>query len=581
MGRTSSLGSELDKVRVAIYVRVSTQYQVDKDSLPVQREELTAYAKYVLNAGSFEVFEDAGYSAKNTDRPDYQKMMSRVRTGEFTHILVWKLDRISRNLLDFAAMYEELKRLGVTFVSKNEQFDTSSAMGEAMLKIILVFAELERKMTAERVTAVMIARAGNGQWNGGRVPFGYRWDKNTETFSIVEEEAATVRRMYALYDATHSLIKVARTLNESGSRARSGKEWTPTTVSIILKSMFYTGSYRYNYFDMSKRGSRQDVKPESEWVIVENHHPAIVEAEDWSRVSAHLERNRRGWQSAGKTYARKNIHVFAGLLTCGCCGGVMSATSNARVMKGGYRPSNYACMSHRKNSGCTNKYVSDTKIGPFVLNYIANMIRARASFGKTTSPETLQKKLLRGEMFDDVACIREAGLMDLFRLYQSETTGVKYKVKGVLSTEDEMKSERDILLTERRRIERAQARLKSLYLYSEEDMSERDYVLEKHRLDEQLERVVSRLDEISKGLADQFSISDEELLEKASYFIMSQKLSDKRFVDYRRLLMETDPRILKDFINSVSSNFCIKNGRVMSITFKNGIIHEFVYKDEE
>ena len=88
-------------------------------------------------------------------------------------MLVWKLDRISRNLLDFAAMYDELKRLGVTFVSKNEQFDTSSAMGEAMLKIILVFAELERKMTAERVTAVMISRAGNGQWNGGRIPFGY------------------------------------------------------------------------------------------------------------------------------------------------------------------------------------------------------------------------------------------------------------------------------------------------------------------------------------------------------------------------------------------------------------------------
>lgn len=576
----SKLTDKLNSIRVAIYVRVSTHYQIDKDSLPVQKEELTAYAKYVLNASSYEVFEDAGYSAKNTDRPDYQKMMSRVRSGEFTHILVWKLDRISRNLLDFAAMYDELKKLGVTFVSKNEQFDTSSAMGEAMLKIILVFAELERKMTAERVTAVMVARAGNGQWNGGRVPYGYSWDGDTETFSIVEEEAKVVLRMYDMYEERHSLLYVAKTLNAAGIRPRSGKEWSLTAVSIILKNMFYTGAYRYNYFDMSKRGSRQDIKPESEWVIVEEHHPAIVSKERWRNVVLTLERNRRGWGASGKTYNRKNIHVFAGLLTCGCCGANMSATSNCRELKGGYRPSIYACMSHRKNSGCPNKYITDTTLGPFVLNYIANLIKAKESFGKTTSPETLQKKLLRGEMFGNVARIKEHGLMELYSLYKSQVSGIKYTPKPTGEEDADNGSERDILLSERRRVERALSRLKSLYLYSEEDMAEKDYIIEKKQLDEQLEKVNARLDELSEGLTSQFSISDDELMAKASYFIMSQKLSDKRFVNYRRLLEETDPRILKDFINSVSSNFCIENGKIRSITFKNGIIHEFVYKDD-
>lgn len=577
----SKISDRLNSVRVAIYVRVSTHYQVDKDSLPVQKEELIAYAKYVLNASSYEVFEDAGFSAKNTDRPDYQQMMSRVRDGEFSHVLVWKLDRISRNLLDFAAMYDELKKLGVTFVSKNEQFDTSSAMGEAMLKIILVFAELERKMTAERVTAVMISRAGNGQWNGGRVPYGYDYDKETETFSVSETEGPIVLRIYDLYEENHSLIYVARTLNAAGVRHRSGKEWTPATVSIILKNPFYTGTYRYNYYDMSKRGSRQDIKPEDEWVLVVDHHPAIVEAERWQRVCVFLEQNRRGWQSAGKTYTRKNVHVFAGLLTCGVCGGVMSATSNCRTHKDGYRPSNYACMNHRKNSSCSNKYISDTKIGPFVLNYIANLIKARESFGKTTSPETLQKKLLRGDMFADVVCIKEHGLRDLHSLYKSQVSGIKYQPPRIAAEDGENPvSERDILLTERRRLERALSRLKSLYLYSEEDMSERDYVIEKNNLAESLGKVNARLEELEKGLTSQFSISDEELIAKASYFIMSQKLTDKRYVDYKKLLKETDPKILKDFINSVSSNFCIKNGRVESITFKNGIIHEFVYKDE-
>ena len=576
----SKITDRLNSVRVAIYVRVSTHYQIDKDSLPVQKEELVAYAKYVLNADSYEVFEDAGFSAKNTDRPDYQQMMSRVRDGEFSHVLVWKLDRISRNLLDFAAMYDELKKLGVTFVSKNEQFDTSSAMGEAMLKIILVFAELERKMTAERVTAVMISRAGNGQWNGGRVPYGYTYDKQTETFSVNESEGAVVLRIYELYEETNSLLSVAKSLNAAGIRHRSGKEWTPTTVNIILKNPFYTGTYRYNYYDMSKRGSRQDIKPEDEWVLVVDHHPAIVSVERWKQVDVLLQKNRRGWQAAGKTYNRRNVHVFAGLLTCGVCGATMSATSNCRPHKDGYRPSNYACMSHRKGDTCTNKYISDTKIGPFVLNYIANLIKAKESFGKTTSPETLQKKLLRGDMFKDVVCIKEHGLMELHALYKSRKTGIKYTPSITAVDGESQSSERDILLTEKRRLERALSRLKSLYLYSEEDMSERDYIIEKNSLSESLDKVNARLDELEAGFTSQFSISDEELIAKASYFIMSQKLLDKRFVDYKRLLKETDPKILKDFINSVSSNFCIKNGRIESITFKNGIIHEFVYKED-
>ena len=178
-----------DKPRVAIYTRVSTLHQIDKDSLPMQRQDLINYARLILNTEDYVVYEDAGYSGKNTDRPKFQEMMQQVRLGMFTHILVWKIDRISRNLLDFATMYSELKQLGVVFVSKNEQFDTSSAMGEAMLKIILIFAELERNMTSERVTAAMLSRAANGQWNGGRVPLGYDYDPETKTFTINESEA--------------------------------------------------------------------------------------------------------------------------------------------------------------------------------------------------------------------------------------------------------------------------------------------------------------------------------------------------------------------------------------------------------
>lgn len=230
------MNSPSGATKAAIYIRVSTQWQVDKDSLQVQRRELSAYSDMVLNIKDYVIFEDAGYSAKNTDRPDYQNMMARLRAGEFTHLLVWKIDRISRNLMDFVSMYTELKSLGITFVSKNEQFDTSSAIGEAMLKIILVFAELERQMTAERVTAVMLSRANNGQWNGGRVPFGYGYDKETKTFSTSPVEGQVYIRIVELYEQLQSVIAVTRYLNENGFKTRRGGEWNVIGVHRILRT---------------------------------------------------------------------------------------------------------------------------------------------------------------------------------------------------------------------------------------------------------------------------------------------------------------------------------------------------------
>ena len=296
--------------KVAIYIRVSTLHQIDRDSLPMQRQDLIAYAKLILNTDDVTVFEDAGYSGKNTIRPEFQKMMSQLRTGTYTHLLVWKIDRISRNLLDFAEMYQELKDLGVTFVSKNEQFDTSTAMGEAMLKIILVFAELERNMTSERVAATMISRASNGQWNGGRIPYGYDYDPEEQTFSFNSDEYNIAHLIHDKYEELRSLVYLARYLNEHGYRTRAGNDWSPVSLDIILRSVFYCGDYQYNRL---KEGDRQRPKDKSEWITVKDHHPAIVSRGQKERILALLESNRRlkSFRKSGKS---KYTHIFSGLL---------------------------------------------------------------------------------------------------------------------------------------------------------------------------------------------------------------------------------------------------------------------------
>ncbi|MCC8066386.1 MAG: recombinase family protein, partial [Clostridiales bacterium] len=321
-------------IKVAIYIRVSTTYQIDKDSLPMQRKDLIAYCTLILGTENYEIFEDAGYSGKNTDRPAFQEMMQRIRNGEFTHVLVWKIDRISRNLLDFAEMYEELQALRVTFVSKNEQFDTSTAIGEAMLKIILVFAELERNMTSERVTATMIARANNGQWNGGRIPFGYDYNPETCTFSNREDEAKVCRILKDDYISNKSLTHTARLLNDSGFKTRAGVNWTPTAVWIIASSPFYAGIYRYNRY---KGMENRTINPEDEWVMVADHHPAIFTLEEHETMASIRSNNSRNFNSPGREIRSRNVHIFSGIAYCGKCGRRMTSTPGKNHADG-YRP---------------------------------------------------------------------------------------------------------------------------------------------------------------------------------------------------------------------------------------------------
>lgn len=564
----------LKKLKVAIYIRVSTRYQVDKDSLVVQRRELIAYAEMVLGITDYVVFEDPGYSAKNTDRPDYQRMMDRLRTGEFTHLLVWKIDRISRNLLDFASMYQELKDLGIAFVSKNEQFDTSNAVGEAMLKIILVFAELERQMTSERVTAVMLSRANNGQWNGGRVPYGYSYNKEEKIFSLNPEENRIYNKICDTYEQYQSVLYVVRHLNDLGVRTRGGKEWTTTGVYKILTNPFYTGDYLYN---VHKDGRGKDKRDADEWVRIENHHVPSISHERFDRIQFVLKRNKRGGVPDGETYIKKNIHIFAGLLRCAKCGSNMSATLDRRRADG-WRPSIYACAKHRNNASvCSNKYISDRVLGPFVLNYIANIIRAKNNVSDFTSLETLERKLLRGDTFSEVDHISQDGLSDLRELLLSGKSGMEYRPSVVFNEQPNSVSEREILEERRRKKETALNRLKALYLYGDEETPEKDFIIEREKIMSELTEIEARLSELQREEVDG-PVSSTEFIQKAAYFIMVEKLLDDRYVDYEKYIRRIDPSVPRNFLQNIIERIEINDGRVVSISFKNGMTHKFSYK---
>lgn len=560
-----------DKPRVAIYIRVSTNYQVDKDSLPMQRKDLIAYSQLILNTNDYVIFEDAGYSAKNTDRPEYQRMMQQIRQGMFSHLLVWKLDRISRNLLDFAQMYEELKSLGVTFVSKNEQFDTSTAMGEAMLKIILVFAELERKITSERVTATMISRAGDGLWNGGRVPYGYSYDKETSIFSINEAEADLVRKIHDIYEKEQSLVKTSSLINDTGILTRSGKLWSPHTLAIIINSVWYCGDYRYN---VNKEGNRQRPKEEAEWVTVTDHHPAIISREQKERVLYLMKTNVRGTRQR-VSKSKKHIHVFGGLMVCANCNKVMTNSNNNSDRKRPY--SYYICRTNWKSKFmCNAKMGYDPTIGEFVINYILNMINAQKR--GVSSVEELNSALLTGSTFSDILTVGENGLNATYEIIKSGIKGPIYGNTVPKPKKQSNDNELTILLKEKEKVSRAIERLNNLYLFDDNAMSESDYIIKRNELDEKLDKILESIGMQSKT-EDEVIISNDDFVERASEFIIAKNLEGRNYISYRRLSDQVDKTVLKSFFSSIIYSIYLDKGRISKIIFRNGITHEFIYKD--
>ena len=403
------------KEKAALYVRVSTRYQIDKDSLPFQRKKLKEYCKF-LGLDDFVVFEDDGYSAKNTDRPHFQEMMHGVRVGEFSHIIVWKVDRISRNLLDFASIYQELKNNRVTFISMNEQFDTSTAIGEAMLKIILIFAELERNMTSERVSGIMLDRAEQGLWNGARMPVGYRWNEETKFPEPNPEEVKIVQFIFNEYEKVKSCLKVARSLNNNLIKSKRGGQWTSKLIHDIIRNPFYIGTYRYNM----RESGRGPLKPESDWIIKENNHSAIIDKEQFAQCNKIMDKNGIS-RNTSEFRVRKYVHTFSNHLVCGKCGANMIASKD-RARANGWQPSIYRCTQRSRMLDCDNsRTINEKYIGPFVFNYIANLARIQKNFRNIKTINKLQEELLKGPEFETIDSIV---LEDLEKTFTA--LGVKY-----------------------------------------------------------------------------------------------------------------------------------------------------------
>jgi site-specific DNA recombinase len=328
---------------IAIYCRVSTDEQALKGvSLEEQQTKLNAYCIAMGWEEDVVLFIDDGYSAKNLDRPQLKRLLMAVRDNEISKVMVTKLDRISRKLLDLLNLIEHFQDHNVSFISVSESFDTTSAPGRLTLQMLGAVAEFERERIRERVVDNMLHLAKKGKWLTQH-PYGYRIED--KSLAIYEPEAAYVRKIYDWYvNEGLGFYAIAKQLNQLHVKSRFNKDWSLQAVKTLLFNPVYKGTVRWNRRDSSKKNRK--IRPAKDWVVIENAVPEIVSEELWER--AQLKHSKTKIPSRAQT----SPHLLGGLLKCGNCGASLS------ISWAGYKENRhrvYRCSDNKNKGTCTSQ----------------------------------------------------------------------------------------------------------------------------------------------------------------------------------------------------------------------------------
>jgi len=343
-----------NQFKVSIYIRVSTSKQANEgDSLDEQEKELKKFCEY-KNYLIHKTHIEAGRSAKDTNRPEYQRLMKDIEAGKINAVVVKKLDRLSRSLLDFEGFMVTAQKHNVEFISLKENFDTTTAMGKAMLRVALVFAQLEREQTAERISDVMTYRAEQGLRNGGITPYGY--DCLDKELVPHHQHKKIVELIFEKFIETKSTVEVAKTLNEAGFRNRKGQGWDCRRIHDILTNETYIGKILW-------AGN-----------VYEGIHQPLVSQKKHEAVQ-HILSRRRQLPEKQMTAA-----ILQGLLFCGDCHSPMtpSHSLNHQRKKFFYYRCTSTNSSNGKKSSCQLKYTSLKAIEARVLNLLLSLPHGQA-----------------------------------------------------------------------------------------------------------------------------------------------------------------------------------------------------------
>lgn len=366
--------------------------------------------KYLLNKyGNIEndirIFQDEGFTGYNTRRPQFQEMMKNVKEKNVKCVIVYRLDRISRNVSDFCNLKNEFAKYNVSFISVTENFDTSTPLGSAMLMISSVFAQLERDTIAERIKDNMYELAKTGRWLGGTTPLGYKSERmesvdiNGKRRSLyrlvqIENEIKTIKLIWDKMQRLKGLGKLESYLLQQGVKTRNNNNFTRFSLITILKNPVYViadkniksffeslgatiyakdsdfdgkhGLIAYNKrLEKDKKKRTKDI---SEWIISIGKHSGIIDSNDFIKTWQLLENNK----NKRFRIPRINKSILSGIIQCKHCGNLMRPRLRNSYTSSGQRNFVYLCELKDKSRKqlCDCKNVNGIEIDKSVVEEI-------------------------------------------------------------------------------------------------------------------------------------------------------------------------------------------------------------------
>ncbi len=383
--------SDTPTVRCAVYTRKSTEEGLEQEfnSLDAQRESAEAYIASQRGEGWTclpERYDDGGYTGGNMGRPALRRLMADIEAGGVDCVVVYKVDRMSRSLLDFTRIMETFEKKGVSFVSVTQQFNTTSSMGRLTLNILLSFAQFEREIISERTRDKMAAARRRGKWSGGRPILGFDVDPGGGRLNVNEDEAERVRSIFNLYLEHQSLLA---TVHELDARGWTNKRWitkkgheagghafSKHSLHGLLTNVLYIGKVTY--------------KDE----VHDGEHEAVVDGAVFNRAQKLLRRNG----AAGCTHIRNRYGaILKGLLRCAPCGCAMVPT---HTVKNGRRYRYYVCSKAQRRGWhtCPSRSIPAQEIESFVIDQVRGIGQDPTLVRETLEEAQAQAKARKKEL---------------------------------------------------------------------------------------------------------------------------------------------------------------------------------------
>lgn len=420
-----------------MYIALYSRQSIDKEnsiSIETQLEYCKAMIRHEERQYEVKCFSDKGYSGKDTKRPAFQKLMKDIRRGKVKKVIVYKLDRVSRSLIDFVDMLAEFKKYNVEFVSSQECFDTSSPYGEMICKILMVFAEFERTSIINRIKDAYDKRSDMGLYTGGRKVYGYDLEDaviggiKTKRYVVNPEESAHIKYIFEVYSQSAVTLRMLQAnLLENGIKPLYGTDWTTGKLGTLLRNPLYVKADAdiYNYYERhnihivgnvndfdgthniqlyGKSNHDKSLNDWSDMKIVLLESEGIVDSAVWLKCQRKLEANRQIGNAMSNTTS-----WLSGKIVCSKCGHTMT------TVKGESRKY-FLCSGKTHKKTCTGikepVYVEDMEnmVDECITKKLAVLKLSRVKHSEENAAEVNALKIKIKETDQKLSSLSEAVL---------------------------------------------------------------------------------------------------------------------------------------------------------------------------